>query len=92
MKDTLLYILKHIVTYPDEITVEEKQIDDRTILVIHAHSEDIGKIIGKKGRIIMALRDLVKLMATKENVFADVEVAEAEQSTNDKSTNLPIND
>jgi predicted RNA-binding protein YlqC (UPF0109 family) len=36
----------------------------------------MGKIIGKKGRIIMALRDLIKIIATKQKVFADVEIAE----------------
>lgn len=76
MKDTLLFILSHIVSYPEDVQVEEVQEENRTILVIHAHKDDMGKIIGKKGRIITALRDIIKLMATKENVYVDVEVAE----------------
>lgn len=76
MKDTLLYILSHIVSYPEDVRVEEIQEENRTVLVIHAHKDDMGKIIGKRGRIITALRDIVKLMATKENLYVDVEIAE----------------
>ena len=76
MKDSLVYILKQIVDHPDDLTVEEEKMDNRTIYVIHAHPEDMGKIIGKKGRIIMALRDLIKIIATKQKVFADIEIAE----------------
>jgi predicted RNA-binding protein YlqC (UPF0109 family) len=46
------------------------------LLTIHAHQEDYGKIIGKSGRIIKALRDLMKLMATKQNCYVDVILAE----------------
>jgi len=91
MKDTLIFILQQIVDRPEDISIEEAVEGDRTILIVHAHADDMGKIIGKKGRIIMALRDLIKIIATKQKVFADVEIAET-QSTNDKSTNLPINE
>ena len=93
MKDTLLYILQHIVDHPEAIVIDEVVEGDRTIYVIHAHREDMGKIIGKKGRVIMALRDLIKIIATKQKVFADVEIAESQQteSANDKSTN-PTNE
>lgn len=76
MKDTLLYILTQIVDHPEDIVIDEVVEGDRTIYVIHANPEDMGKIIGKKGRVIMALRDLVKIIATKQKVFADVEIAE----------------
>ena len=79
MKETLLYILTHIVDHPDDIVIDEVVEGDRTIYVIHANPEDMGKIIGKKGRIIMALRDLIKIIATKQKVFADVEIAETAQ-------------
>jgi len=84
MKDTLLYILQQIVDHPEDIVIDETQDGDRTLYIIHAHADDMGKIIGKKGRIIMALRDLVKIIATKKNIFADVEIAETQpiESTN----------
>ena len=59
MKDTLLFLLTSIVDHPDDIVVDEIQDESRVLLTIHAHSEDIGRIIGKNGRIIKALRDLI---------------------------------
>ena len=76
MKDTLLYLLSQIVDHPDDIIVDEETAEDKTILTIHANQEDLGKIIGKSGRIIRSLRDLIKLMAAKQNLYVDVVLAE----------------
>lgn len=82
MKDTLIYLLKAIVDHPDDIVVDEDVSEDlpaqsgKTTLTIHANPEDMGKVIGKSGRIIRALRDLVKLMAAKQGVYVDVILAE----------------
>jgi len=76
MKDTLVYLLSHIVDHPDDLVVDEETAEDRTILTIHANVEDMGKIIGKSGRIIRSLRDLIKLMAAKQNLYVDVVIAE----------------
>lgn len=76
MKDTLVYLLKNIVDHPDDIVVDEETNDERTILTIHANTEDMGKIIGKSGRIIKSLRDLIKLMAAKQGIYVDVVLAE----------------
>lgn len=78
MKDTLVYLLTKLVDHPDDISVEEQEGEGKMLLVIHANRDDMGKIIGKSGRIIKALRDLVKLMATKENIYVDVVLAEEE--------------
>jgi predicted RNA-binding protein YlqC (UPF0109 family) len=76
MKDTLLFILTHIVDHPDDIVIDEATTEDKTMLTIHANQEDLGKIIGKSGRIIRSLRDLIKLMAAKQGVYVDVVLAE----------------
>lgn len=76
MKDTLVFILSRIVEHPDDIKIDEATDNDRTVLTIHANAEDMGKIIGKSGRIIRAIRDLVKLMAAKQGSYVDVVVAE----------------
>ena len=77
MIDAILFILKRIVDNPDDVSVEEQIEGERTVFVIHVNPSDMGKVIGKQGRIIMAIRDLVKLMATKENKFVDVSIAES---------------
>ncbi len=76
----LLSILTQIVDHPDDVTVDEEQHEQGSVLIIHANSQDMGKIIGKGGRIIRAVRDLVKLMATKKGIYADVELAEEAKS------------
>jgi uncharacterized protein len=76
MKDTLQFLLEKIVDHPESIDISETNEDSKRILTIHAHEEDLGKIIGKSGRIIKALRDLIKLMATKENTYVDIVLAE----------------
>lgn len=73
MKKTLLFLLQSIIDHPDDVIVTEStQEDTQVLLTITCHSEDIGKIIGKNGRIIRALRDLMKIMAAKENTYVDV--------------------
>jgi len=77
MDQALTYILKNIVDHPDEVVVEvQKDENARTILVIHVNTEDIGKIIGKQGRIIHAIRDVIKLIAAKHNEYVDVTIHE----------------
>jgi hypothetical protein len=78
MNDAILFILKRIVDFPDDVSVKEETEGERTIFVIHVNPSDMGKVIGKQGRIISAIRDVVKLMATKENRFVDVTIAESE--------------
>lgn len=76
MKDTLVFILSRITDHPDDIVVDEQTSEDKTTLTIHANQEDFGKIIGKSGRIIRSIRDLIKLMAAKQGVYVDVVLAE----------------
>lgn len=76
MKDTLLYILGQIVDNPQALSVDETTDQNGIILTIHADPGDLGKIIGKGGRIIRAIRDLIKIIATKENRYVNVVIAE----------------
>lgn len=76
MKDTLLFLVQSIVDHPEDVIVTEETIEDRTILHLTTNTEDMGKVIGKSGRIIRAIRDLVKLIAAKRGIYADVELVE----------------
>jgi uncharacterized protein len=76
MKETLIFLLEKITDHPEAVSVDEEKNDSRILLTIHVHQEDLGKVIGKSGRIIKALRDLMKLMATKQNLYVDVILAE----------------
>ena len=76
MKDTLLFLLSNLVEKTEALHIDEETTEGKTILVIHAAQEDIGKIIGKHGRIIRALRDLIKVIAMKQNAYVDIVIAE----------------
>lgn len=80
MKDTLLFLLTNIVDNPDDLVIDEKNEEGRVLFVIHANPSDMGKIIGRGGRIIRAIRDLVKLIATKKGLYADITLAEVDSA------------
>ena len=69
-------IAKALVTKPDEVLVTEET-DGRDIIVkLKVADEDIGKIIGKSGRIAKAIRNVVKAAAIKQNLRVSVEIVE----------------
>ena len=67
MKDLLEFIAKSMVSNPDavEVTVTEKE--TATVLTLHVAEEDMGKVIGKQGRIAKAIRTVVKAAASNES-------------------------
>lgn len=79
MKDTLLYLIGAIVDHPDAASVDESDDEGRIILTVSVAPEDMGKIIGKNGRIIRAIRDLIKLMAAKQDLYVDVVLRDDER-------------
>ncbi len=76
MKETLTYLVTAIVDHPEDVVIDERQVEDMTVFTLHVNPEDMGKIIGKGGRIIRSIRDLIKILAAKKNLYVDVEIAE----------------
>ncbi len=76
MKDTLLFLVTQLVDTPDSVRVDEDKDQEKTVLTLHVSQSDMGKVIGKSGRIIRALRDLIKILAAKRNEYVDVVLAE----------------
>jgi predicted RNA-binding protein YlqC (UPF0109 family) len=76
MKTFLEFLLTHIVDHPDDVRVEEEQDERGSVFVIHVHEEDMGKVIGKGGANIQALRQLARIRAAKDGIHALVTVAE----------------
>lgn len=75
MQELLEYILTATIGNP-EITVTSGEEEGSTILTIHAPQEEIGRIIGKGGKVINAMKQLVKIQAIKENVRVEINVEE----------------
>lgn len=74
MKELVEVIAKALVDHPDEVVVTEK-VNGRSVMIeLHVASADMGKVIGKQGRIAKAIRSVVKAASSKENKRVDVEI------------------
>ncbi len=74
MKDLLEYLAKALVDHPDDVQIEMIEGERSVILQLKVHPDDVGKVIGKQGRIAQALRTLVKAAAMKQGKNAIVEI------------------
>ncbi len=73
-KDLVEYIVKSLVDSPDDVTVNVVEADKATILELKVATEDIGKVIGKQGRIAKAIRTILSATATKSGKRAVLEI------------------
>ena len=74
MKELVEVIAKALVEHPEEVTVTEKEEGKHVTLELHVAAADMGKVIGKQGRIAKAIRSVEKAASSKENKKDDVEI------------------
>ncbi len=74
MKELVEVIAKALVDNPEEVVVTEKKEGKSLILELHVAQADMGKVIGKQGRIAKAIRSVVKAASFGENQKVDVEI------------------
>ncbi len=74
MKELLEFIAKSMVSEPDAVTVEETVQENSVVLTLHVAEGDMGKVIGKQGRIAKAIRTVVKAAASHENKKVTVDI------------------
>ncbi|MCX7921831.1 MAG: KH domain-containing protein [Clostridia bacterium] len=74
MKELLETIAKALVDYPDEVSINEVEGEKSIILELKVSKEDMGKVIGKQGRIAKAIRTVIKAAAVKDNRRVVVEI------------------
>lgn len=79
-KDLLEYIVKNLVTYPEKIEISEVEADGKIVLKLKVAKEDMGRIIGKEGRIIRSIREIIYAYAAKESKKVSVEVEEVKEN------------
>ena len=75
MKELVEVIAKALVENPDEVVVTERKENGETVLELKVASSDMGKVIGKQGRIAKAIRTVVKAASTRtdEKVIVDID-------------------
>lgn len=76
MKELVEVIARALVDNPDGVVVTERQEGKTTILEVHVADGDMGKVIGKQGRIAKAIRSVVKAAATKEDKRVVVDIVQ----------------
>ena len=74
MKELVLDIAKALVDNPDAVVVEETKKNDEIILKLSVSQDDMGKVIGKQGRIAKAIRTVLRSAANRENVKVSLEI------------------
>lgn len=76
MKDLLEYLAKSLVDHPDEVHVSVTETESAVVLELAVAKDDIGKVIGKQGRIARALRTIVKAAAVRDGKRVVVEIVD----------------
>ena len=74
MKELVEVLAKSLVDYPEQVTVTETEQDNEILLVLKDASDDMGKVIGKQGRIAKAIRAMVKAAASRTDKKVIVEI------------------
>lgn len=76
MKALVEYVVQKLVERPDEVQVREIRRGGRMVLELRVAREDMGRVIGKDGRVVNALRTLLRVLAEREGVQVSLDVLE----------------
>ena len=74
MKELIEYIARAVVDNPDQVVVTDEIVEDRVVLRLQVAEVDKGKVIGKEGRILNAMRSLLRVAAAREGTRASLEI------------------
>ncbi|MCL2425235.1 MAG: KH domain-containing protein [Oscillospiraceae bacterium] len=76
MKELLTYIVKNLVDNPDEVNISEREEETETVYEIRCNSSDMGKVIGRQGRIAKEIRVLMRSVAQKQGKRISVDIVD----------------
>jgi len=76
MDEFLRYVVQQLVEYPDEVLINQRQGGDKITYLLSMRQTDVGRLIGKGGSTIQAIRELLRASAEKDGCKVAVEIAE----------------
>jgi predicted RNA-binding protein YlqC (UPF0109 family) len=76
MKDLLVYIAQNLVDSPDDVTVTEKETDSETILELRVAPSDMGKVIGRQGKVAKEIRALMRAVAMRQGKRVSIDIVD----------------
>ncbi len=76
MKELLTYVAQNLVDHPDQVVVTQHEGNGETVLELHVASEDMGKVIGRQGRIAKEIRTLIRSVAQRSGSRVSVEIVD----------------
>ena len=76
LKELLTYIAKNLVDNPDEVRVSERETDSETIYELRVNGSDMGKVIGRQGRIAKEIRALMRSVAQRQGKRISVDIVD----------------
>jgi uncharacterized protein len=76
LADLLAFLARRLVDDPDAVRVEEEEREDAIVLRLHVAKEDVGKVIGRQGRIARALRAIVRAGGARQRRRLILEIAD----------------
>lgn len=74
MKELLTYIVQNLVEKPDEVSVTEREANGETVFEVRVADGDMGKVIGRQGRVVKEIRVLMKAVAQRQGKKVSVEI------------------
>lgn len=76
MKDLLIYIAQNLVDNPDDVTVTEKQTGSETVYELRVAPSDMGKVIGRQGKVAKEIRALMRAVAMKQGKRISIDIVD----------------
>lgn len=89
MKQLLEYIIPNIVNHPEDVVITETEENSLLNLSIKVNPEDMGRVIGKSGKVIKAIRQIGRIIAIKKGIRVNIDVLDEGNRTVSKEDEAP---
>ena len=76
LKELLTYIAQNLVDNPDEVNVTERETDSETVFELRVNATDMGKVIGRQGRIAKEIRALMRSVAQRQGKRISIDIVD----------------